>query len=101
MANVLVTELLSITNLSAADVLDMLGRGDLEFGRDAENRLLVNLDSVDSSKIARAPISAAAVKIDSNLVEEIIAAEASRTLAEIFDESLEMAIRWSLKNQPD
>ena len=99
MASVSISELISISDLSAADILGMLARGDLGFEKGQNNELLIDLETVDIGKLSRAPISKRIDLLDPALVEEVIAAEANRFLAEIFNESLEMAIRWSLKKQ--
>lgn len=101
MATVPISELISISGLSAAEILDMLARGDIGFERGQNNELLIELESVEIGKLSRASIAKKIEQLDPALIEEVIAAEANRFLFEIFNESLEMAIRWSLKKQID
>ncbi len=96
-----VSELLSISQLSADDVIELLSRGDLRFERGPENQLLIDLDSIDPAKIGRLPVNGKKDQLDPALVQEVLAAEAGRALVEIFNESLEMAIKWGLRKQTD
>ena len=94
-----IPEFISITNLSPADALELLARGLVRFERDDYNRLLIDIDSITADTIARSPLASKVTRIDPSLIEEVIANEASTTLLEMFNESLEMAIRWGSKSQ--
>ena len=94
-----ISEFLSITNLSPTATLELLARGTVRFERDDYNRLLIDIDSVSADAITRSPLASKVNRIDPFLIEEVIATEASTMLLEMFNESLEMAVRWGAKSQ--